>query len=335
MADQLSTLGVEFNFDRMTAIFTDTLRFSARHPFPYAHQSKAILSKIGVRRPPTPKPWSSAPSIFQQDPSAPTPVRDEAECDGKDGHPELSDDAKKAREYAPLWHVARPWGLGLMRAPTSVLQNWAGKTIRRPGLSVRVDETTNEDTTEPLLGTNETIHSSVRVRLGCGGLGVDDKEVWGCEGLLAPLPKGDQSKPLWKLERDLDDDEQARRGRGYDRRVREIGLPGGEYPEACMYPVRKGDCAWKWTFTGKPTGQSTESQYPQQTTLREEPLVGYWERYLLAVLRGEPDVWRFAEGVEFGDGGVASDGKADRVDVEKTPVVKVSKRASFLGAFGK
>ncbi len=37
---------------------------------------------------------------------------------------------------------------------------------------MRVDPETNEDTDEPLLNTNERIHSSVRVRLACGGLGL-------------------------------------------------------------------------------------------------------------------------------------------------------------------
>jgi hypothetical protein len=29
--------------------------------------------------------------------------------------------------------------------------------------------------------------------------------------------------------------------------------------------------------------------------LPEEPLVGYWERYLLGLMVGEADVWRYAQ----------------------------------------
>lgn len=30
--------------------------------------------------------------------------------------------------------------------------------------------------------------------------------------------------------------------------------------------------------------------------LPEEPMVGYWERHLLALTRGEVDVWKLAQG---------------------------------------
>ncbi|KAK5655227.1 hypothetical protein OQA88_5794 [Cercophora sp. LCS_1] len=281
MCDQLATVGVEFNFERMTGMFLEVLRFSAAHPFPYA-PGKSILPKgvAKIFKKGGPKPWG-VEGVFRHPFTA--PKKDDAECDGNDVHPEVKDG-----DYKALWQFARPWGLGMMRQPTSVVQAWAGKTVRRPGLAVRVDEETNEDTGEPLLGTNETIHSSVRVRLAAGGLGLDDKDTWACDSLLV----GDDGSPLWRLEKGSALSDREREVlRGY--RPREVTIFGGEYPEECMYPVGEDDCAWKWVWTGKTTGQG-QSQIPQATVLPEEPMKGFWERYLLSLLVGEADVWKYA-----------------------------------------
>ncbi|KAK3681132.1 hypothetical protein B0T22DRAFT_312742 [Podospora appendiculata] len=283
MCDQLSTLGVEFNLSRMTNMFTDALRFSAAHPFPFAGQAKSIIPKF-LKKPPSPLPWAVTP-LCRPPPSGP-PKRDTAECDGKDKHP--------AGTAAQLWQTTapRPWALGMLRNPTSVIQTLAGKTVRRPGLFMRVDEDTNEDTAEPLLGTAERIHSSVRVRLACGGLGVDDKEVWPCEGLLKDSGKGGGGGLLWRLERGsgfAPEDERSVQGFV----PRELGLPGGEYREEYLYPVGKDDNVWRWVYV-KPVEGEGVYRVPQAAALPEEPLVGYWERYLLAMLIGEGDVWRYA-----------------------------------------
>ncbi|KAK4186701.1 hypothetical protein QBC35DRAFT_256178 [Podospora australis] len=337
MCDQLSVLGLEFNHPRMTAMFRASLRFSATHPFPYAPQSKTSsvvntvtksiiprsVSKLlrGGRSPSsptnghthsngitpssllpflgTPKPWAH-PAIFRHPFSA--PKRDAAECDGKHPHPD--------GPLSQLWQFARPWGLGTIRSPSNVVTTMAGKTIRRPGLIMRVDEDTNEDTAEPLLGTNERIHSSVRVRLACGGLGLDDRDIWTCDALL----KSDDSRPLWKLERGsaLSSGEEGF-VKAWRERPREVTLftkpqAGGgrrevgqqvveEYPASCMYPVGETDQKWKWVYQGKPVpgrNGSRSGRVPQVLELPEEPLVGYWERYLLALMVGEVDVWRFA-----------------------------------------
>jgi len=174
----------------------------------------------------------------------------------------------------------------------------AGKTVRRPGLFMRVDEGTNEDTDEPLLRTNETIHSSVRVRLACGGLGLDDKDVWTCDSLLRD-DKGRQ--PLWRLEKGSAlSPAELNRMRHFV--PREITLPSGEYPKAWMYDVQEGDSAWRWVYEGKVKGGhlGAEGRVPSAAVLPEEPLCGYWERYLLGMLSGEADVWRFAQRVPTG-----------------------------------
>ncbi|KAB5511165.1 hypothetical protein GE09DRAFT_1295662 [Coniochaeta sp. 2T2.1] len=190
MCDQLSTAGVGFSHKRLTAVFTAGLRYSATHPFPSVPEP---LSPSGLlsffRRTPPPLPWAR-PEVYHHTPPLTAPVRDEHPCDGTDRHPDAS--------QTQLWDNARPWGLGQIPRPTSAVQLFAGTTVRRPGLGVRVDPDTNEPLDEPLLRTSERIHSSVRVRLACRGLGLDDGQTWGCDGLL----RGEGGVgPLWRLER--------------------------------------------------------------------------------------------------------------------------------------
>jgi hypothetical protein len=170
------------------------------------------------------------------------------------------------------------------------LQNLAGTTVRKPGLAIRVDADTNDDIEEPLLRTSERIHSCVRVRLACRGLGLDDAAVWRCEALLKD-DKG--SGPLWELQRGSgftpEEEEKLKRFR-----PRELMLEGEDYPESYLYPVTAEDSRFRWVFVGNAEGQG-DLRVPQSTVLPEEPMVGYWERYLLAMTVGEPDVWRFSE----------------------------------------
>lgn len=352
MCDQLSTLGLEFNFTRLTNTFHETLRFSAAHPFPYApgtsrpssllpalpkldslkrslskllrpgkrNPSSSVVSNPSTSSPPPPPPqkgdqlpWSSVPSLFTPPPtSSPKKklTRDLEECTlratGACPNPHT---APSTPPQALFRAGARPWALGTIRAPTSALTTLAGKTVRRPGRVLRVDETTNEDTAEPLVGTNERVHSCVRVRVVCGGLGLDDNAVWGCPALLA---RGEVDGPGgyggWRLERGSalpgEEEEVVRRVReGGPREVRLNGtvsgggiLGGGEYPAEAMYPVGPEDHKWRWVFEGKVEGDGGQGRVPQVAALPEEPLVGYWERYLLALMVGEAaDVWKYAQ----------------------------------------
>jgi len=175
-----------------------------------------------------------------------------------------------------------------------------------------VDEDTGIDTAEPLLATAETIHSSVRVRLACGGLSVDDRDTWACEGLLSLT--GTDGKSLWRLERATPSPQRGRRGSQYV--PREVRVDGKTYPAEVMYSVGEEDCSWRWVYQGAVTGEGP-SQMPQHRELMEEPLEGFWERYLLSVLTGEPDVWKYA---------------LKGMPVEEKPTL--GKRTSILGVFG-
>ncbi|KXX82476.1 hypothetical protein MMYC01_201223 [Madurella mycetomatis] len=344
MCDQLSTIGVEFNFPRMTSLFLDTLRFSAAHPFPFASPRKAssllpvplpnidsmksllprsvsklVRNRNGDTRKRLsngtsthitstngPLPWAN-PAVYQSPyhHQHHRPRRDTSECTyhcppRASGPDSDSDPCTHPPPSISPTHLlragARPWGLGMLRGSTSVVTTMAGKTVRRPGLVLRVDETTNEDTGEPLVGTNERIHSCVRVRLACGGLGLDDAGAWMCRALLGG-EKVEKGRGAWRLERgsalsEREEREVVARVKGLAGR--EMSLKGGEYPAGVLYPVGEHDHAWRWVYTGRADGEGS-SRIPQALVLPEEPLVGYWERYLLGLAAGEADVWMYAQ----------------------------------------
>ncbi|KAK4139360.1 uncharacterized protein C8A04DRAFT_33180 [Dichotomopilus funicola] len=362
MCDQLSTLGIEFNYRRLTTIFHESLCFSAAHPFPYVaggggttgkssfipalprapfnalkrsltkliRGPKAVTSTTSASPPsPTPPangplPWAN-PDIY---PANSTSTRDTSECTLRTSHahPKTCFSPHHSSHHPPshshphhhLLHLhpphpaplslARPYALGTLRSPTSLLTTLAGRTIRRPGLALRVDETTNQDTAEPLVGTAERVHACVRVRVRCGGLGVDERGVWG-EGLGG---FGDNSNNKngakggkggrWRLERGsvLPEEEEVRVKGLLEHGPREVRVDRDspehtEFPVEAMYPVQEGDHKWKWVWDGEVKGTGAE-QVPQVLALPEEPLVGYWERCLLGMMRGERDVWRYAQG---------------------------------------
>lgn len=126
---------------------------------------------------------------------------------------------------------------------------FAGTTVRKHGLGLRVDSDTNEDLDEPLLRTGERMHLSVRVRLACKGLGLDDEVVWKREALKD-----------WKLERGsgLTDDEE--RSNRYDGPA-ELGYDETLYPTDKLYRARQGDDRWRWVYQTQPAGHG-EDQMP-------------------------------------------------------------------------
>ncbi|KAH7347551.1 hypothetical protein B0T11DRAFT_291481 [Plectosphaerella cucumerina] len=266
MCDQLSSIGVEFNLARMTETFMDVLGYSAVHPFPVVASPSRLSSLASVlpfrrRGSSSVLPWGSTGVC-----RAVSPVRDAIEHDGNTCRHPTGPPEK-------LWATARPWALGLTRAPTGKLTSLGGSTIRTPGMFMRTDSDSNTDTDQPLLNTSERIHSSVRVRLACGGLGLDDKETWRCRG-LAP----------WKLRPGPAGDLKAARPRELD-----LG-----YPEEYLYPVAARDGDWQWMFDKDEVHGTGHGRVPQVLSIPEEPLTGYWERYFLNLTAGHPDVWRYA-----------------------------------------
>jgi hypothetical protein len=290
MCDQLSMIGVEFDYKRMTAVFYEGLQYNAAHPFPAVPSWKTVL----VLGHPKPIPWA-LPALFE---------KSKDDVPGKDGHEEIVRDAHNAKpnqspqSSAPpqkLWAEARPWGLGQIRYPTSVIQLAAGVIKRHPGIFKRMDPETNKETDEPLILTNEKIHSCVRVRLAAEGLGVDDEHVWRCAPLLTAPHNGG---PLWRLER-ASASQQSRSTTRNDEATsfqpREFDLPVEEYPHDWLYPIKEGDGQYQWVFVGEREPAPAGEVVPPVTVLPEEPIVGYWERVLLGLTAGSPDIWRWAE----------------------------------------
>lgn len=275
MCDQLSSVGVEFDLDRASALFLATLRWSAAHPFPYVPSAS--------RKHPT--PWANG-DLFPA--ALASATRDD---DDKSSHHHASSPSTNTEDtddVETLWTTARPWALGQTRAPTSLLQRALGSSVRRPGTFTRVDADTNEATREPLRATGEAVHSSVRVRLACGGLGLDDAAAWACEALA-----GD---PGWRLGRG--GGEVLPLGGDASTAPRSVGermLDGG-FGAPREYPVLATDGSWQWTRLQPVAGEAAgDETTPQTKVLPEEPLTGPCERLLLALTAGQHDVWRYAE----------------------------------------
>lgn len=180
--------------------------------------------------------------------------------------------AKKGRRKIRQWAADaiyeknkpfRPWSLGAIQKASGLVYSISGEAIRTPGMYKQVDPKTAQRKEKFLQDTNERVHSSVRVRLACEGLGLNDEAVWACAALSD-----------WRLKRavfELDEESKHRDYRSYD-----------------LYRDRTSRDGWIWKYAG------VERNAPSQRIMMEEPL-GPYERYLLDLTGGEPNVFAFAE----------------------------------------
>lgn len=174
-------------------------------------------------------------------------------------------------------HPRRPWGLGEIKRASNPLYALAGKKARTPGLYHEVDAKTNQPKKEFLLDTNERIHPSVRVRLACKGLGLDDQGVWEAESLKK-----------WKLVR-------VNPGAANNGGTNGIDANGNAVPETTEWwgPTKveqediKDAGLWAWDYVG-PSGDA-----PPVRRLMEERL-GPYERYFLKLSGGTPNSYQWA-----------------------------------------
>ncbi|KAK0654768.1 hypothetical protein B0T16DRAFT_450532 [Cercophora newfieldiana] len=286
MVDQLAGVGVKFRSEVLVGIFQKEGEFAVAHPFPhvpaslwghgwgllwYVKQRWPVPGLLGGLFRKTPEKWA-VDAVYA---GPEKPVRDKKDC------ADAVHDLSKADAAA-----GRSWGLGQIRFPDSVMQCMSGSWVRTPGETVRVNPETNKDIPKKwLLNTSERIHSCVRVRLACGGLGVDDHEVWRCDALTGNPTNGVR----WKL-----------------RQVEAMELPGHECLESqesvsgdlSVYNVKSEDWQWSWWLDEDCKGAKKEdgTWVSGVRVLPEEPLSGYWERYLLGLHsgKGEKDVWKYA-----------------------------------------
>lgn len=287
---------MEFSPRRLTRLFIDTLRWNAAHPYPYVPSPTFLLPNFiwtMILRTRVPIPWASTP--IPCPPPSPTQRRETADDPPNDAEPDGSPLPPRDAPPQQLWALhGRPWALGQTRSPRG-LELLAGTITRRPGCFRRVDPDTNRDTGEPLLNTNERVHSCVRTRLACAGMSMDDRGTWAC----APLLRDDERprpRPVWRLERGrATDPRELPAARAFWRD--EVDVGDKMYDGGAVYHTEEGDGAWRWVWDEGAVVKDGVGQrvYPPVKVLPEEPLVGYWERHLLALTRGEEDVWRLAE----------------------------------------
>lgn len=201
------------------------------------------------------------------------------------------------RANAPV----RPWALGALQKPPSLVDWITGRTPRTPGQYRQVDPRTGSDRGAAfLLDTNERVHSSARVRLVCRGLDVNDDGDWAAPTLAPrwrlrrttaqfsdPVPRS----PLWdpaSVVAGGDDDETA-------------AAAGGK-------PNGGGGERWVWEYVGPEQDAPADVK---QRVLVEEPL-GPYERFLLNQTGGTPNVYSFAEAEDVTGRGLSGNGKQGR-----------------------
>ena len=179
--------------------------------------------------------------------------------------------ARKDRRRIQQWAVdavydrnqpIRPWALGEMQKDSSVLFRLSGESARTPGVYRQVDPKTKLDKGKFLQETNESVHSSVRVRLACEGLGLNDRSVWRCEALAD-----------WRLKRVT--------------LVRDVTYEAN----GNLYRREEAEERWMWKYVGDEGLAPGDSS---QRTMWEAPL-GYYEQYLLDRCGGRPNVYDWAE----------------------------------------
>ncbi|KAG5658748.1 hypothetical protein KAF25_007301 [Fusarium avenaceum] len=185
---------------------------------------------------------------------------------------------KKLRQWAinPIYEKNRPfrpWGLGAISKAPGLLYKLSGQTVRTPGLYRPTDRKSKCIKSRFLLDTNERIHSSVRIRLACKGLSLNDEHVWDCPALTSN----------WKLKRTR------------EKYNDPVPFHPGWCPEggrdSIGHPNDWSKGRWIWEYVG------SEGDGPgdkRQRVMVEEPL-GPYERFLLNLSAGSPNVYHFAD----------------------------------------
>lgn len=199
-------------------------------------------------------------------------------------------------------HPIRPWGQGALLKAGSFLYTLAGFNLRTPGLYRKIDIETGFTSIAFLEDTNERIHSSVRVRLATGGLGLNDGGLWTAPALkgrwrprrtdtnyVDPIPR---SRRTWEQVKEVRAHDVAADPEHHGDRARQV-----ELMEAAADQQRPltGDGEarqrWVWEWCGP------EAEAPPERVLVEEPL-GPYERQLLRLASGKPNIYDFAEGID-------------------------------------
>ncbi|KAJ2906836.1 hypothetical protein MKZ38_010334 [Zalerion maritima] len=293
MADQLSSVGVEFKVEELVHLFRKGRGFyyhtesgkQSLAPKPGLHQQQgrgqhhhrqqktqenSESPKKGLLERVTGLFFSPSPA-----PSPPAPQNNLLET--------MLDPLNLHWAIPPIYSPerARVWALGMIHKSLLFPYSLAGSLDRKPGLYRRVNPTNGlEERGQFMQGTNELVHSSARTRLAARGLGLDDESVWSPASLKN-----------WKLCRRRDcerDDVPGAIGLGEARwpdgkEKERTGTKELEYP----VPEKSEDDEWVWEYVGR--------ESPVVTVMPEER-IGFWERVLMGITVGLPefDVYEYA-----------------------------------------
>lgn len=185
-------------------------------------------------------------------------------------------DKQSAWAVSPIYEnnrPVRPWGLGEICKDWKFVYWVAGATARTPGMYKETDPKTEKEKVKFLQDTNERIHSSVRIRQACKGLGLNDAKVWDNPALKQ-----------WRLKRTTNKyEDPVPRHPGWE--------PEGGDQIFIEDPNESNKGRWVWEYNGT---ESDANPDQKQRIMVEEPL-GPYERYLLSLSGGEPNVYLYAD----------------------------------------
>lgn len=154
--------------------------------------------------------------------------------------------AKEAHEAKN--QPVRDWGLGKIHNSMSLFFRILGSQIRKPKEHFEIDRMTQKPTGNRLQGTNEMIHSSVRIRMGKNGLGYNDKGRYDSSALEGWTMHGVETNPDTPIA---------------------LGLPGAV--------GKMTNVVWKKTIKTKDAKGNKEEEVLE---MREDELSGFERRLL-------------------------------------------------------
>ncbi|KAI0540875.1 hypothetical protein GGR58DRAFT_520988 [Xylaria digitata] len=188
----------------------------------------------------------------------------------------------------------RPWALQSIQSATGPLYNLLGAVPRAPGMYKKVDPKNGRPLIEFLQDTNERIHSSVRVRLACEGLGLNDSGVWYCASLLRywrpqrvsqqffdPVSRTAEWGPISSSG---NTEMTAPKPRQTEGTANATAISAESLEMLSQDPTER----WVWEYVGP------ESTAPVIRTMVEENL-GPYEQQLLGLAAGKVHVYKYAE----------------------------------------
>ncbi|KAI1417545.1 hypothetical protein F5Y13DRAFT_184885 [Hypoxylon sp. FL1857] len=199
----------------------------------------------------------------------------------------------------------RPWSLHSIQSVKSPIYDLAGSVTRSPGMYRKTNPRNGRPQRAFLKDTNERIHSSVRCRLACEGLGLDDSNVWKCPALLQSWrPRRVSQKFSDPVPQDASwGPKDGGNTRGLNGIVNgDIGRvsSANDTPDTAIHEQEENkingnnpskEQRWVWEYIGADGGA------PYVRTLVEES-IGPWERHLLALSAGKVQVCEYAEAQE-------------------------------------